>query len=191
MACFSNKCYFDAKEIQMKKRLTLIYLNIASIIALCIGCTAGPKPADLILVSDYIPDIEMDIKYATDDNFTSSILYDTALCYLAYETAQHLKLVQDSLRKIRSFNGHNYPEGLSIKIWDGFRPISVQFKMWEIVPDENYVANPHKGSSHNRGAAVDVTLIDFATKKELTMPTTFDYFGPPAHHDYDSLSTEV
>lgn len=175
----------------MKKRLTTVYLAIASTIALCISCTVDPKPADLVLVSDYIPDIELDIKYATDDNFTSSVLYDTALCYLAYETAQQLKLVQDSLRNIKSFQGTTYPEGLGIKIWDGFRPISVQFKMWEIVPDENYVANPHKGSSHNRGAAVDLTLIDFATKKELNMPTTFDYFGPPAHHDYDSLSTEV
>ena len=84
----------------MKKCLTTVYLAIASTIALCISCTADPKPADLVLVSEYIPDIELDIKYATDDNFTSSILYDTALCYLAYES----KIINDGVFDVNGYH---------------------------------------------------------------------------------------
>ena len=71
-----------------------------------------------------------------------------------------------------------------LKIWDGYRPRSVQYRMWDIVPDPRYVADPNIGSSHNRGGAVDLTIIDFSTKKELDMPTVFDFFGLEAHHEY-------
>ena len=56
--------------------------------------------------------------------------------------------------------------------------------MWEIVPDPRYVADPNIGSSHNRGGAIDLTIIDFSTKDELNMPTAFDFFGVEAHHEY-------
>ena len=154
--------------------------------------TIGQTPTNkLVKVKEIIPDIEIELKYSTTDNFTKQILYPTNTCYLAFGTLENLKLVQDSLRNIYSHNGSKYSEGLGLKIWDGYRPRSVQYRMWEIVPDPRYVADPNIGSSHNRGGAVDLTIIDFSTKDELDMPTTFDFFGAEAHHDYMDHPLEV
>ena len=142
---------------------------------------------ELVNVKDIIPDIETDIKYSTTDNFTQQKLYTADECYLLLGALDQLKLVQDALRNIQSHNGQNYPEGLGLKIWDGYRPRSVQYLMWEIFPDPQYVANPATGSSHNRGGAVDLTLIDFSTKQELELPTDFDHFGEEASHSYSNL----
>ncbi|HMY60336.1 MAG TPA: M15 family metallopeptidase, partial [Pseudomonadota bacterium] len=73
-----------------------------------------------------------------------------------------------------------------LKLWDCYRPHRVQYQLWDIVHDERYVANPHKGSRHNRGAAVDLTLVD-AQGQELVMPTPFDDFGEKAHRSYQQL----
>ena len=144
----------------------------------------GQTPADkLVMVKEIIPEIEIELKYATADNFTKEILYPTSACFLAFGAIKNLKLVQDSLRNLQFHNGMNYTDGLGLKIWDGYRPRSVQYRMWEIVPDPRYVADPNIGSSHNRGGAVDLTIIDFSTKKELDMPTSFDFFGVEAHHE--------
>ena len=146
--------------------------------------TIGQTSANtLVKVKEIIPDIEIELKYSTTDNFTKQILYPTNTCYLAFGALENLKLVQDSLRNIYSHNGSKYSEGLGLKIWDGYRPRSVQYRMWEIIPDSRYVADPNKGSSHNRGGAVDLTIIDFFTKRELDMPTIFDFFGVEAHHE--------
>ena len=147
--------------------------------------TLGQTPANkLVKIKEIIPDIEIELKYATTDNFTKQILYPSNICFLAFGALENLKLVQDSLRNIYSHDESKYSKGLGLKIWDGYRPRSVQYRMWEIVPDPRYVADPNIGSSHNRGGAVDLTIIDFSTKKELTMPTTFDFFGVEAHHEY-------
>jgi len=147
--------------------------------------TLGQTPANkLVKVKEIIPDIEILLKYATTDNFTKEILYPTSTCYLVFGAIENLKLVQDSLRNLQFHNGINYTDGLGLKIWDGYRPRSVQYRMWDIVPDPRYVADPNIGSSHNRGGAVDLTIIDFSTKKELDMPTIFDFFGVEAHHEY-------
>ena len=147
--------------------------------------TLGQTPANkLVKVKEIIPDIEIELKYATAENFTKQILYPTNTCFLAFGALVNLKLVQDSLRNLQFHNGMNYAGGLGLKIWDGYRPRSVQYRMWDIVPDPRYVADPNIGSSHNRGGAVDLTIIDFSTKKELDMPTVFDFFGVEAHHEY-------
>ena len=154
--------------------------------------TIGQTSANtLVKEKEIIPDIEIELKYATIDNFTKQILYPSNICFLAFGAVENLKLVQDSLRNINSYNGVKYSHGLGLKIWDGFRPRSVQYRMWEIVPDPRYVADPNIGSSHNRGGAVDLTIIDFSTKDELDMPTTFDFFGAEAHHDYMDHPLEV
>ena len=154
--------------------------------------TIGQTSANtLVKVKEIIPDIEIELKYATIDNFTKQILYPSNICFLAFGAVENLKLVQDSLRNINSYNGVKYSHGLGLKIWDGFRPRSVQYRMWEIVPDPRYVADPNIGSSHNRGGAVDLTIIDFSTKDELDMPTTFDFFGVEAHHEYMDHPLEV
>lgn len=124
--------------------------------------------------------ILLDIKYATADNFLGKPLYSQAKAYLRKSVAQKLNRVQQALEK----------QGLGLKIWDAYRPLSVQYKLWELVPDERYVADPQKGSAHNRGAAVDVTLVD-AQGHELAMPTAFDDFTERAHLDYIDLPFEV
>jgi len=125
------------------------------------------------------PNVLIDIKYATKENFTGKILYPDNICRLRESTAKKLAAAQSALER----------RGLGLKVWDCYRPLEVQKKLWKLVPDERYVANPNKGSRHNRGAAVDVTLIDFYTKKEVAMPTPYDDFTEKAHRSDSSAST--
>ena len=111
------------------------------------------------------PSIIQDIKYATADNFTGQVLYPSARCLLRDPVAWRLLRVHRNLRS----------QGLGLKVFDCYRPIEVQRKMWSIYPDADYVANPVSGSRHNRGASVDVGLVD-ASGRELPMPSRFDEF---------------
>lgn len=148
---------------------------IAALLLLApLAASAQSADDELVNVRELIPDIVIDLKYNTTDNFLHQKLYSTDECLLSHIAVRQLALVQDSLRKI----------GLGIKIWDGYRPRAVQFLMWEIFPDPTYVADPVTGSKHNRGAAVDLTLVNSATGQELNMPTGFDYFGDRAHQHY-------
>lgn len=140
----------------------------------------GASQHDLVNVATFIPSIFIDIKYATKDNFTGKQVYPQAACYLRRATAQKLAKVQEELKSL----------GFSLKVWDGYRPLSVQKIFWNLVPDERYVANPAKGSRHNRGAAVDLTLVTL-DGKEIPMPTPFDDFTERAHRDYQNLPAEV
>jgi len=124
--------------------------------------------------------IVIDLPYATTNNFTGQKLYEVHRCFLRKSVAERLARVQKRLRQ----------QGLGLKIWDGYRPRSVQWRMWELVPDPRYVADPRKGSRHNRGAAVDVTLVD-SLGQELEMPTTFDDFSERAHRDYPDVSEKA
>lgn len=128
----------------------------------------------LVDVMTYIPGIRKDVRYATADNFTHQILYPYAVVYLRLPAAKALKAVQEELNK----------KGFGLLIFDGYRPYSVTEKMWEIVPDDRYAADPHAGSGHNRGAAVDLTIVDLRTGKPVPMPTGYDDFTEKAHHDY-------
>ena len=125
--------------------------------------------------------IVMDVKYATTDNFVGKVLYSTNKVYLRTVVAEKLSAANSYLKE-------NY--NLSIKIFDGYRPLSVQKQMWEIYPDDRYVANPIKGSRHNRGAAVDITLID-SDGNELEMGTPYDDFTNKAHYAYQNLPKQV
>ena len=133
---------------------------------------------ELVNIKELIPDIVLDIKYNTTDNFVTTYsgapqkLYTTDECLVARVVADRLILIQDSLRN----------RGLGLKLFDAYRPRAVQWLMWETLPPEYqaYLANPATGSHHNRGAAVDLTLVDGATAAELNMGTPFDFFGPEA-----------
>ncbi|HOL21997.1 MAG TPA: M15 family metallopeptidase [bacterium] len=127
-------------------------------------------------VKDVIPDILLDIRYATPNNFTGKVLYPSADCFLAKEVALALKDVQEDLKK----------QGYCLKIFDGYRPLSVQKEMWKALPDKRYVANPEKGSVHNRGYAVDLTIVKL-NGTPVTMPTDFDEFSIKAQSDYKDL----
>ncbi len=138
------------------------------------------KTADLVDVKEVNPRIIVDIKYATEDNFTKKKLYDSNTCFLRKSTAAKLDAVQKDLE------GMN----LGLKVWDCYRPLAVQRIFWAILPDERYVANPETGSRHNRASAVDLTLVD-SQGNELQMPTGFDDFSPRADHHYRDLPDQV
>jgi zinc D-Ala-D-Ala dipeptidase len=126
------------------------------------------------------PNIQLDIRYATENNFLNRQVYPQARCFVRYPVALRLDSIQQELESI----------GLGLKIFDGYRPLSVQKQMWEILPDDQYVANPQNGSRHNRGAAVDVSLVD-SGGAELPMPTEFDDFTEKAAHAYQNLPEEI
>ncbi|MCT7981966.1 M15 family metallopeptidase [Laspinema sp. A4] len=128
----------------------------------------------LVDIQDINPDITLDIRYATANNFLKVKLYSVPRCLLRTSIAQKLSRVQEQLES----------RGLGLKVFDCYRPLSVTRKMWEVLPDPRYVANPARGSRHNRGAAVDLTLID-ARGNELEMPTDFDDFSDRAARDYE------
>ena len=138
------------------------------------------KVSDIVDMKEVNPRIIIDMKYATEDNFAKKRLYDSNTCFLRKSTAVKLDAVQKELE------GMN----LGLKVWDCYRPLTVQQTLWTILPDERYVANPKKGSRHNRASSVDVTLVDSGGKK-LQMPTGFDDFSPRAHHHYQDLPDQA
>ena len=140
-----------------------------------------PDDEDFVNVKAYIPDIIVELPYSTDNNFTKQKIYDFSDAWLRYGTVKKLMKVQEELKQ----------NDLYLKIWDGFRPPSAQFKLWEICPDPTYVSNPNKGfSSHSRGNTVDITLVR-KDGTEITMPTGFDDFSKLADRDYSDCSAEA
>lgn len=138
--------------------------------------SAELEPADgtFVRAADVIPGILVDLRYASDNNFTGTVIYDFSDAYLRWGTAKKLKAVQDSLAE----------QGYGLLIWDAFRPPAAQFALWDICPDPVYVADPTKGfSSHSRGNTVDVTLVT-ADGAPVEMPTDFDDFTALADRDY-------
>ncbi len=136
---------------------------------------------ELVDLEEYIPNIKLDIRYATENNFTGKIIYTTAKAYARKPVAMALKHLQDSLNKL----------GLGLKIYDAYRPYLATLKFYEVYPDNNFVANPKFGSRHNRGCAIDLTLINLSTGNEIPIPTSFDDFTEKAHPDYPNLPDEV
>ncbi|MDI6050089.1 M15 family metallopeptidase [Flavobacterium sp. XS2P24] len=131
-------------------------------------------------LKEYSQDFVYDMKYATSDNFLKAKVYDCAECFLRLKTVNALVDVNKKFLE----------KGYKIKIFDCYRPLDIQKKMWKIVSNPEYVANPAKGSIHNRGGAVDITLVD-RNGKELDMGTSFDFFGVEAGHNYPNLSEVV
>jgi zinc D-Ala-D-Ala dipeptidase len=139
-----------------------------------------PNDSTFVNIKKISKNFVFDLKYATKDNFLKAKVYDCAECVLRYKTIKALIVASDTLRKL----------GYKIKFFDCYRPHDVQVKMWKIVPNAKYVANPAKGSIHNRGCAVDLTLVTLKGK-ELDMGTKFDFFGEQAGQNYSNLSTSV
>ena len=126
------------------------------------------------------PSIGLDIRYATPNNFTKAKIYDCAACYLRPAVAAALAKAHENLQK----------QGLGIKVFDCYRPRPYQQRLWDKVPNPDYVTPPAKGSMHNRGMAVDLTIVD-KNGKELEMGTPYDFFGEKAHHDYGKLPKDI
>lgn len=136
--------------------------------------------SELIDIKSLIPRAQVELRYATENNFVGQVVYPFDRCLLLKEVALCLRDVQTELELI----------GLGVKIWDGFRPLSVQWKFWEILPDERYISDPRKGGRHTRGTAVDLTLVTLQGE-ELIMPSEFDDFSERAHRDYMGASKEA
>ena len=125
---------------------------------------------ELVDIEKFIPDMIMEIRYATENNFTGKKIYNLAKAYARKPVAEALKKAQEEFKK----------SGVGIKMHDAYRPYSATVKFYEEYHDTTYVASPYKGSRHNRGCALDMTIVDWKTKKELKMPTEYDSFSKEA-----------
>ena len=136
----------------------------------------------MIELKSLISGLHYDLRYATKNNFTGEKLYRRgSQTFMRLPAARALQKVQEELAT----------KGLGLKIFDAYRPHHVSRKMWELIHDERYVANPAKGSGHNRGLAADLTIIRLDNGEELDMGTGFDNFTDSAHHDFINLPAKV
>jgi D-alanyl-D-alanine dipeptidase len=131
----------------------------------------------LIDIKKAIPDITLDIRYATSNNFMKRVMYPQARAFARKPVVMQLKNIQKELRQ----------QGYGLKIYDAYRPYAITVAFYKQASDKNFVANPAKGSKHNRGCAVDLTLINYKTKAEIPMPTPYDSFSAAAAADYKNL----
>ena len=137
------------------------------------------KDSEFVKIADYLPGIAQELAYATEKNFTGKVVYVFTDAYLRAGT----------LKKLEKARGILLSQGYDLKIWDGFRPVYAQAKLYEAWPDPNYVSHPVTGyRAHCRGNAVDLTLIDLATGQELEMRTGFDDFSAKADRDYSDCT---
>ncbi len=170
--CITNNCIAQETIIYIQKINTIEQFKEA--------VKKNPKK-DLIDIAKYIPEIHIDMPYATKNNFTGVELYKHPKAYLHIEPAKELKNIENELLK----------KGLTLKIFDAYRPYNITCKMWQLTPNRHYVANPKKGSNHNRGIALDLTITDINTGKELDMGTNFDNFTDSAHHGFQNISIKA
>jgi D-alanyl-D-alanine dipeptidase len=174
------------------KKVLLFILSFSSFIS-CKSTYLDSKKSSVILdikkendsnvfvnLRNYSNDFVFDMKYATADNFLKEKVYPCDECFLRVKTVKALLEANKSFLK----------KGYKIKLYDCYRPKAIQKKMFQLVPDPNFVANPKKGSIHNRGGAVDISLVD-SLGVEVNMGTKFDFFGEEASHNYQNLSDEI
>jgi len=136
----------------------------------------------MIEIKTLIPDIVYDLRYATKKNFTKMKLYPGGQqTFLRLPVVKALQKVQDDLKQ----------KGYGLKIFDAYRPYAVTKRMWRLIHDDRYVADPSKGSGHNRGLAVDLTIISLKDGRELTMGTGFDNFTDTAHQSFQNLPENI
>lgn len=136
------------------------------------------KAKEMVDIHLFVPDAVLDLRYAGNNNFIGKKIYPSLnSTYLRRQAATALAAVQQEL----------ISRGLTIKIFDAYRPYAATVMMWELIKDDRYAADPKKGSGHNRGIAVDLTIVDVKTKKELDMGTRFDNFSDTAHHNFTAL----
>ena len=166
----------------MTSRLFL-HLWLACCLSIFSSCAARPphetvpfQPSDLVELQKLDPTIRLDIRYATAQNFMGRVLYPQARAFLQRPAAEALAQVQAELK----------PLGYGLLVFDGYRPWRITKQMWDHTPvaKREFVADPRKGSRHNRGCAVDLTLCDLATGREIEMPGTYDEMSPRSYAAY-------
>lgn len=171
----------------MKKPFSiLIIILLFSLSLTSIYCAAYTKSVklysinNLVRLKDLDSSFSINLKYATKYNFTGRILYKSAIVVLNINTAKKLINANNYLKKY----------GYHIEIYDAYRPFDVQKLMWKLCPNKQYLADPKKGSNHNRGAAVDITMVD-KNGREVLMPGSFDEFSIRSHIDYKNSPTKA
>lgn len=135
----------------------------------------------MVNIADYVPKVILDIKYASKENVFYTQLYPRAIALTRLPLAKALAKAQQEFNEM----------GLGLKIYDGYRPYSVTVQMFDILPDTVYMGLPWQGSKHNRGIALDLTLIDLKTGNELKMPTPFDALVYASHPEFMKLSENI
>lgn len=167
LLCGANAVYLSAQQPEGLVSSTTVYLEQVE------------EDGRMLLVDlrDYLPGAIFDMRYVDTNNFTGEVVYDTNLAYIRKPVAEALVGVQQELEGM----------GLTLKIFDAYRPYSATVKFYELIRDSNYVALPKYGSRHNRGCAVDLTLVEKSSGKELDMGTPFDDFTEKAGHLYEDL----
>ena len=152
-------------------------MSAALLLALALGAgapDAGAKAPELVDAAKEVPGLVVDLRYATPDNFLGRAVYPpSARCLLLRPSVERLKKAAARLAK----------KGYRLRVYDCYRPRSVQWEMWKLFPRPGYVADPRFGSNHNRGGAVDLTLAE-KDGGVVEMPTPFDTFTQAAHHGY-------
>ena len=176
ITCSHLACSQDFRPTQTPKKPFVI--NNVAIYKNSFSADTGKQ---IVLLQQFVPQIVIDLKYATKNNFTHQVLYKKSIAFGRLKMANALKKINEDLAK----------SGLGLKVFDAYRPYLITKKMWNLVHDERYAANPATGSGHNRGAAIDVTLINLSTGEELVMPTGFDNFTEKAHHAYLALPEDA
>jgi D-alanyl-D-alanine dipeptidase len=134
----------------------------------------------LIEITEQTHEVVLDLKYATNDNFTGEPVYAKAHCYLHEEAEALLRVAIEIAAR----------QGYRFRIFDAFRPSEAQWKLWNHTPDDEFLADPRRGSPHSRGAAIDLTLMD-ENGVDLDMGTGFDAFTPLSHHGNPDVSPEA
>lgn len=178
--------FFSAILLQANAQSTTITRNtyglviISSIDSLQMTIQADSNKS-FVCIKDYVPGVVLDIKYATTQNVFYEKLYDKPHGYTRLLVAKALADAQQEFKQ----------HGVGVKIYDAYRPYSVTCRMWERLPDSIYMGKPWKGSKHNRGIALDLTLIDLKTRKELAMPTPYDALVYASHPDFMGLPDSV
>jgi zinc D-Ala-D-Ala dipeptidase len=155
--------------------------DVAFIPAKKAAALSPQDPKRLVELVKLDPAIKLDMRYATANNFTGRVLYDQARAFLASAAAQAVARASKSAQA----------DGFGLTIFDAYRPWRVTKQLWDATPagpKKNYVANPKRGSKHNRGCAVDLSLHDLKTGMLVEMPSEFDDFSEKAHHDYMAAS---
>lgn len=172
----------DVSEIEMAniQETAAQEVTAQEIITQEITTEKEPEDDEYVIVKKYIPDIYVELRYATENNFTGVKIYDFTEAYLRYGTVKKLAQVQKELKQ----------QGYSLKIWDAYRPFEAQQKLWEVYPDPNYVANPANGMRrHNLGGTVDITMVA-ADGSIIPMHTEFDDFSLKADRNYSDIDNE-
>ncbi len=170
-------CFFIQANYCQQIPLNEYNLPVVTSYSLYLSLIEKDSSQKLVDVTEYLPGVVLDIRYATENNFTGKVLYPEAKSFARLPVVKALQKVRAELQK----------ENLDIKIFDTYRPYSITKTMWEYVQDDRYAATPEKGSRHNRGCAIDLTLVDLQTGNEIEMPTEYDAFSVKSHDYYMDL----